>query len=85
MFNLYNMNILTQKQYYLQFGMHMPAGIPLPANVKISKDVKSGRKNLSFSYSAGHGRRGRNSVAAFTKSANLTLMGLFTTATNPKQ
>lgn len=57
--------------------------MPLPANVKISKEVKSGRKNVSFSYSAGQGNKGRNLVAAFTKSANFTLMGLLTKATKP--
>ena len=68
---------------YLQFGMLIPAGTPLPANDKISKEVKSGRKNVSFSYSAGQGNIGRNSVAAFTKSANFTLIGLLTKATKP--
>lgn len=35
--------------FYLQFGMLIPAGIPLLPNPNTSSEVKSGLKNLSFS------------------------------------
>ena len=35
--------------------MLMPAGIPLEANVTMSREVKSGRKKESFSNSGFHG------------------------------
>lgn len=63
----------------------MPDGMPLPAKVRISNEVKSGRKNLSFSYSTGQGKRGSKSVAAFTKFVNFTLISLFTKATKPEK
>ena len=33
----------------LQFGILIPAGIPLLPNIRTSRLVKSGRKNTSFS------------------------------------
>lgn len=63
----------------------MPAGIPLAAKLRTSSEVKSGRKNLSFSYSTGQGKSGRKSVAAFTKFANFTLISLLTKATKPEK
>lgn len=68
---------------FLQLGMLIPAGIPEPANVKTSREVKSGRRNLSFSNAAGQGRRGSRCSAWFTSSANLALISLLTTATKP--
>lgn len=38
--------------------MLMPAGMPEPAKVSTSRDVKSGERNWSFSKSAPHGSRG---------------------------
>ena len=51
----------------LQFGMLMPAGTPDPAKERTSREVKSGRRNLSFSNSLGHGSLGRMSSAASTR------------------
>lgn len=71
--------------WFLQLGMLIPAGIPEPANVRTSREVKSGRKNLSFSNAAGQGRRGSRCSAWFTSSANLALISLLTTATKPTE
>ena len=67
----------------LQFGMLIPAGIPLLPNPSTSSEVKSGRKNLSFSYSGGQGRAGSSSSALDTSNVNFALISLFTTETNP--
>lgn len=61
----------------------MPAGIPDDAKLSTSRDVKSGLRNVSFSYSLGHGRRGRKSSAFFTRFPNFALIALFTIATKP--
>ena len=66
-----------------QLGILIPAGTPLLPNANTSSEVKSGRRNLSFSYASGHGRRGRNSSALSTNVPNFALISLFTTATNP--
>lgn len=63
--------------------MLIPAGIPLLPKPTTSSEVKSGRKNVSFSYSRGHGRSGRSFSALETSVENLALISLFTTATNP--
>ena len=47
--------------------MLMPAGTPDPAKERTSSEVKSGKRNLSFSNSLGHGSRGRMSSAASTR------------------
>ena len=61
----------------------MPAGIPDPPKVSTSKDVKSGLRNLSFSYDCGHGNLARRCSAFSTRAPNLALISLFTTATKP--
>lgn len=38
-----------KSQNNLQFGMLMPAGMPLPPKVRTSREVKSGLRNTSFS------------------------------------
>ena len=68
---------------HVQLGILIPAGIPLDAKAMISREVKSGRRKWSFSKAAGQGRRGSKPSAALTRSPNLALMALFTTATNP--
>lgn len=68
---------------YLQFGILIPAGMPDDAKLKTSRDVKSGRRNVSFSYSFGQGRRGRKDSAFSTKEPNFALISLLTIATNP--
>ena len=69
----------------LQFGMLIPAGIPLLPNPSTSSEVKSGRKNLSFSYSGGQGRLGSSSSALDTNDVNFALISLFTTETKPAE
>jgi hypothetical protein len=51
-------------------GTHMliPAGIPDPAKVRTSREVKSGDRNLSFSKSSPHGSSGISEGAAETSS-----------------
>lgn len=71
--------------HHSQLGMLIPAGIPLEANVTMSREVKSGRRNWSFSKSLGHGSLGRRLSAELTSWANLLLMVLLTTATKPAQ
>lgn len=66
-----------------QLGMLMPDGMPLPANVSTSREVKSGLRNWSFSKAAGHGSSGSSTSALLTSSAKRALIALFTTATNP--
>lgn len=68
---------------YLQLGMLMPQGIPLPANVSTSKEVKSGLWNVSFSNSLGHGNFGNSSSARSTSTENFFDISLLTMATNP--
>ena len=51
----------------------MPAGIPEPANAKTSKEVKSGRRNSSFSNSFGHGKRVNSFSALYIKKCNLKI------------
>ena len=67
----------------LQLGILIPAGIPLLPNPRTSSEVKSGRKNLSFSYAGGQGRDGRRSSALETSDVNFALISLFTTDTKP--
>ena len=67
----------------IQLGMLMPAGMPLEPKAIMSKEVKSGRRNWSFSKAGGHGRRGRRLSAVLTRLENFELMSLSTTATNP--
>lgn len=64
-------------------GKLIPAGIPLPAKVRTSKDVKSGLRNLSFSKPLFHGNKLRNCSAFDTKVENLADISLLTTATKP--
>lgn len=66
-----------------QFGMLMPAGMPEPPKARMSREVKSGRRKVSFSYSLGHGRWAKRCSAPSTSAWNLALMALFTTATKP--
>lgn len=66
-----------------QFGMLMPAGIPLLPNERTSSDVKSGRRKASFSYAAGQGNSGRKCSACSTSLPNFALISLLTIATNP--
>lgn len=68
---------------YLQLGMLMPAGMPLPAYVRTSSDVKSGRRNLSFSKPLGQGSSVNSISACCTRTANFADISLFTTATKP--
>lgn len=68
---------------YVQFGMLIPAGIPLPANVRTSSDVKSGRRNVSFSKALGHGRLVSSVSASATSVENFDDISLFTMATKP--
>ena len=63
--------------------MLIPAGIPLLPKPNTSSEVKSGRKNLSFSYVEGQGRAGRSSSALDTSDVNFALISLFTTDTKP--
>lgn len=63
--------------------MFIPAGIPLLPKPSTSREVKSGLKNLSFSYAGGHGSSGSNFSALDTSDANLALISLLTTDTNP--
>ena len=49
--------------HHLQLGMLIPAGIPLLPKVSTSREVKSGRRNTSFSKAAGQGSRGRKCSA----------------------
>ncbi|PSN36109.1 hypothetical protein C0J52_17199 [Blattella germanica] len=67
----------------LQLGMLMPAGMPLPEKVRTSSEVKSGRRNLSFSKLLGQGSSGRRTSAFSTRLANLADISLLTMATNP--
>lgn len=84
-----NLNVLIQKRIQiidldsLQFGILIPAGIILPANVTTSSEVKSGLWNLSFSNSRGHGSRGISSSALSTNAWNFLDISLFTRATKP--
>ena len=48
-------NIIKKQRELLQLGMLIPLGIPDPANVRTSSDVKSGLKNRFFSNVFGHG------------------------------
>lgn len=66
-----------------QLGMLMPAGMPLPVNVRTSSDVKSGRRNLSFSNPLGQGSSVNSTSACCTRMANFADLSLFTTATKP--
>lgn len=68
---------------HVQLGMLMPAGIPLPAKVRTSSEVKSGLRNVSFSNSLGQGSCGSKTSAELTSLANRSLIALFTTATKP--
>ena len=64
-------NILISSFYfevYLQFGILIPAGIPDPPKHNTSREVKSGRRNVSFSYSLGQGKRGNKVSAPSTSS-----------------
>ena len=61
----------------------MPAGMPEPAKARTSSEVKSGLRNLSFSYAEGQGRRARRCSEFSTRSPNFALISLFTTATKP--
>lgn len=61
--------------------MLIPAGIPLPAKVSTSREVKSGRRYVSVSKVAGHGSRGRNISALETSVPNLADITRLTTAT----
>ncbi len=67
----------------LQFGMLIPAGMPLPAKVSTSREVKSGLRKRSFSKAEGHGSSGSKTSAELTNWAKRALMALFTTATKP--
>lgn len=69
---------------YVQLGMLMPAGIPLPAKVRTSREVKSGLRKVSFSNSRGQGSSGSKTSAELTSLAKRSLIALFTTATKPK-
>lgn len=68
----------------VQLGMLMPAGIPLPAKVRTSREVKSGLRKVSFSNSRGQGSSGSKTSAELTSLAKRSLIALFTTATKPK-
>lgn len=61
----------------------MPAGIPLPAKVSTSKEVKSGLRNLSFSKPLFHGSKLRKLSAFATNVENFTDISLLTAATKP--
>lgn len=76
---------MSSKQFYiiLQFGMLIPAGTPLPEKVKISSEVKSGRKYESFSNCDFHGSNFSRSSAFSTSLANLAEDSLLTIATKP--
>lgn len=66
-----------------QLGMLMPAGMPEPAKVRTSREVKSGVRNLSFSKAGGQGSSFSSCSALATSRSNLALMALFTMATKP--
>lgn len=68
---------------YLQFGILIPAGIPLPEKPRMSNEVKSGLKKVSFSNAFGQGNPSKRDSAEFTNLENFALMGLLTTATKP--
>ena len=74
---------LCKTYFNLQFGILIPAGIPLLPNPSTSREVKSGRKNLSFSYAGGQGSSGNRVSALPTNELNLALISLLTTDTNP--
>ena len=59
-----------------------PAGIPDDAKVTTSREVKSGRRNASFSNSLGHGRSSMNCAARSTSVWNLRDCSRLTTDTN---
>ena len=63
--------------------MLIPAGMPLPAKVKTSNEVKSGFKYLSVSKVAGHGSIGKKCSALETKVPNFADIIRLTTATKP--
>ncbi len=63
--------------------MLIPAGMPLPAKVSTSREVKSGLRKRSFSKAGGQGSSGSKTSAELTNWAKRALMALFTTATNP--
>ena len=73
----------SKQRNLLQFGILIPAGMPLPLNVKTSKEVKSGFLNVSLSNVSGHGSSGKNFFALSTKDVNFCDIGRFTTETNP--
>lgn len=75
--------LLCKTYVNLQFGILIPAGIPLLPNPSTSSEVKSGRKNLSFSYAGGQGSSGNRVSALPTNELNLALISLLTTDTNP--
>lgn len=68
-----------------QLGMLMPAGMPEPAKVRTSREVKSGVRNLSFSKAGGQGSSFSSCSALATSRSNLALMALFTMATKPAE
>ena len=72
-------------RYYCnsQFGILIPAGMPLLAKVRTSRDVKSGRWNWSFSYAVPQGNFGRKCSARSTSVPSRALISLLTIATNP--
>lgn len=61
----------------------MPAGMPEPAKVRTSREVKSGVRNLSFSKAGGQGSSFSSCSALATSHSNLALMALFSMATKP--
>jgi hypothetical protein len=63
----------------------MPAGSPEHPNDKISRLVKSGLKNLSFSKSLDHGNLGIMASAASTREPNAFVRSRLTVATKPTQ
>lgn len=73
----------TTEWWNSQFGMLIPAGMPLPAKVSTSSEVKSGLRKRSFSNAAGQGSSGSKTSAELTSCANRALIALFTTATKP--
>lgn len=68
---------------YLQFGMFIPAGMPLPEKVTTSNEVKSGLRNWSFSNSFGQGKSSKRSFALSTKVVNFADIGRLTILTKP--
>lgn len=63
--------------------MFIPAGIPDPANVRTSRDVKSGFRNVSFSKVEGQGSFLSISGAESKRASNFFDISLLTIATKP--